>query len=332
MDNYLELNPDNFHIYDVSNIQHSKPVKTGNNYIALSKYEDQPIKITTSKLLCRNGLQIVDNDHAYLELEFNKSDEELYTYLAELDELHISRIYDNSKQWFGNQIPLNMIDDFYRPTLRLGKNSKHPIIRLKVPVEHGKLNVTVCNQYRRPLSITELNPNAKIKATFRYEGLRFLKQQCFSNFVVESLKVYVPKKGKDSFQFTDNNDFELFSDAESYEEPPVQTNKEDFLEEVYKQEVLKEPVIETDVEQEQHHVVEQSQHQDDQSISEYSESASNSESGTESAKEDLRDGFVERVNESIKEIDRRLKKIDKKKNKKKVLITSRKKRVYEVGL
>ena len=57
----------------------------------------------------------------------------------------------NSREWFNQQIPYDVIEDYYKSPIKLQRGGKKPIIRVKVPSYRGKILAEIYNQKRKQI-------------------------------------------------------------------------------------------------------------------------------------------------------------------------------------
>ena len=161
---YTRLHFDNF-VY-------LPPTKNGNRHIGTVMYLDDgsftDIIISTPVLKAVRKVTFNENRY-YLELELEKHHQEFYNFLTDLDDKNIKMVYDNSKTWFGKNIPLGVIDDFYKPFVRARRK---PLIKVRIPHQNGI--------YSSEFPIKDVKCGTLLRLKLKYNGMKFLKQQ-FSN-------------------------------------------------------------------------------------------------------------------------------------------------------
>ena len=115
---------------NIENIKLHKPeLKDENTYIANCLNN---ISFTTPKMKCLNLVKY--NNYCIFELQFNKNQWSFYKFIQSIDEHNIIQINNNSKEWFNQNFPLDVIDEFYHSNLKIRKSSDAPIFKLKVNI------------------------------------------------------------------------------------------------------------------------------------------------------------------------------------------------------
>lgn len=149
----------------IKNIRYNQPKKVNGKYISKGVYindEGQSIDI----IIKSPYLHIIKLTETYIELGFEVDDQDFYLFFAELDDANIKTAYENSKKWFGDDLPLEVIDEYHKPYVRYGNQIGNPSIRVKLTPEL--------------YSILSKIPDITSKfmgVSMKYDGLKFLKQQ-----------------------------------------------------------------------------------------------------------------------------------------------------------
>lgn len=163
---------------DINKIEYSKPRKINGKYIGKIRYIDndeaKEIKVKSPYLRCITSIVYSEN-RCYLELELDVDDKDFYEFLADLDDINITTAFENSKVWFGEQFPIDIIDDYYKPYVRLHSKLKHPYIKVKIPYDGKKIKIKEFNE-------GDFKYGNLVSITMQYDGLRFFKQQFTSEW------------------------------------------------------------------------------------------------------------------------------------------------------
>ena len=154
------------------------------------------------------------NNYCIFELQFNKNQWSFYKFIQSIDEHNIIQINNNSKEWFNQNFPLDVIDEFYHSNLKIRKSSDAPIFKLKV-----NNNFKILSNRGFKLEMKDLINQFDVLINLNFVGLKFLRQQVFCEWNIEEIMIYNLTVPKDSIKdiFKNNN----FSDDEfeDIEEP-----------------------------------------------------------------------------------------------------------------
>ena len=177
-------------------IQYTKPEKTGAFYYSTMSYgKTAPIHIQSPKMKCReSGEQLMKRGSLTLELEPLTNDFSFYDKLLMLDDRNIKETFNKNKDWFGKDIPLDLIDDMYKRTTKPVKKDCKPIFSFKLPITKGKIQCPIYDQKRACLDIQKLTEDCEIVVVLHVRGLKFLKHHYYCDMYVSQIKVCVPRE------------------------------------------------------------------------------------------------------------------------------------------
>ena len=178
---------------DIDRLVYKNPIKQrGGYYLSEMFYNygevNQPIIIQTPKLKLASQ-PILNDSRSYIDLLFDKDSEDYYNFLCNLDDANIKEAYSNAETWFSQDIPLEIIDEFYNTQIKLHKKHKNiPYTRIKIPVTKGTPMCKVFDANKEELSITDLKEDDTVILIIELNGIRFLKQQFLCDWNLIQLK------------------------------------------------------------------------------------------------------------------------------------------------
>ena len=128
--------------FQLSKLVYDKPVKSKGGCLMTKtgyKLDNQtiPIYIQTPKLKTNSGI-ILNDTRSYIDLELDKNHLGFYEFITNLDEQNLTTTHSNSEEWFGQTLPMDVIDDFYNSPLKMSKLEKAPNVKFKIPVSKGR--------------------------------------------------------------------------------------------------------------------------------------------------------------------------------------------------
>merc|ERR1711934_272470 len=176
----------NYSDVDISDIQFSDPKKTRAGSYLVEMYlkngnKKENIYIQTPKLRNISGINISEN-RAYVEFEFSDKKPDFYDFFVKIDEKCILTAHKNSKKWFKQAFPLDVIDEFYKSNIKPGRNNNFPTTRVKIPISKRKVKAEFYNYKRERIEPEEINEDEKLISVIHVIGMKFLKQQ----FILET--------------------------------------------------------------------------------------------------------------------------------------------------
>merc|ERR1711871_164638 len=227
----------NYSDVDISNIQFSDPKKTRAGSYLVEMYlkngnKKENIYIQTPKLRNISGVNISEN-RAYLEFEFSEKKPDFYDFFVKTDEHCILTAHKNSKKWFKQAFPLDVIDEFYKSNIKPGRNNNFPTIRIKIPVSKRQIKAEFYNYKRERINPQDINEDDEIVSVIHIIGMKFLKQQFILETQLIQCKVCKKEEEKKSLGYIINDpDSDYEYDNEEYLIPyPEEINEIEFQDE-----------------------------------------------------------------------------------------------------
>jgi hypothetical protein len=178
---------------NINNIEYSKPEKDKKSYISKITNNGNSFIVLTNLLKCISDITISDNK-AYISLELRKrKDYSLYQFFSEIDEKNISTIFEESFNWFKKEMPLDIVEDYMKPTIRFKKDKV--FIKVYIPYKKDKILIP---------DFEYLKKGAWICPHLRLNGIRFLNQQHSAEW--ELIGFLKEEEYEDNHTFYDEDD------------------------------------------------------------------------------------------------------------------------------
>ena len=188
----------------IKNIKYNKPISINGKQIAETSYNNKNLIIETPVLLTKSS--VYNNKRNYIYIELNKSNKLFFNLLTEIEENAVQEVYNNCESWFGKQIPIDVLDDYHNQFIKI--SSKNPKIKIYLD---SKINTE------------NLKKNILIKMKLKYLGLKFLKQQFTSEWLMTEYKIYDNIDNDSDIDFEISNTDILYNnyvnESEKIEEP-----------------------------------------------------------------------------------------------------------------
>ena len=176
-------------------INYLKPEKIGPSYFGSISYgkETSPLYIQTPKLRCLTNLDSMKNKKSpYLEVEIPNGKYGLYDFFLSLDDENIKKTVQNTQEWFGKEIPLDVIDSMYKRISQPFRKDSNPKLRFQLPVLKQKIQCGIYNQQRVFQDISEVKEDMEVILVLHIRGLKILKHSFHCDCYVSQIKVYQP--------------------------------------------------------------------------------------------------------------------------------------------
>lgn len=177
----------------VNNINYDKPVYIKNKQIAKTNYNNDNLIIKTPIVLTKTN--IINGKKKYINIELNKSNRDFFKFITETEENGVQKVYNNCKEWFGKEISLNILDDYHNQLIKLSSNN-NPTIKLFI------------NDDTEIVDNEKIIKNILVKLEIQYIGLKFLKQQYTSEWLIKKIELYKEENEDSDIDF--DNDFDMF--------------------------------------------------------------------------------------------------------------------------
>lgn len=221
---------------DFKKINYNKPEKHGVIYYSAINYDNKPFYLQSPKMTCKNGFQdVLDSKNSLLDLEPINMDFSFYDSLLTLDEKNVKCTFENNKEWFGKNIPLEIIDNMYKRNNKPVKKDSKPQFSFKIPLIKDKVQCQIYDQKKICVDFNKINENTEVVLILHVKGLKFLKQHYYCDIYVSQIKVFL--EGDLKYTILDNY---AFNDKEEEEEELKSLEKELMLDEDFIQVFQKE--------------------------------------------------------------------------------------------
>ena len=193
---------------DLKKINFKKPDKQGLIYYSAIDYHNSPFYLQTPKMICKkNGFEVMDNKNNNLEMEPMNVDFSFYDTFVNLDELSVKKTFENNKDWFGKDIPLEVIDNMYKRSNKPVKKDSKPIFSFKVPIVKGNVQCQIYDQKKTCVDLKQIKEGTEIVCILHFKGLKFMKQHYYCDIYISQIKVFLDGSHKytilDSYSFND---------------------------------------------------------------------------------------------------------------------------------
>ena len=177
---------------DLKKVNYKKPEKQGLIYYSCIDYKNEPLYLQTPKLiLTKSGLETINSKNNNLELEPVNNDFSFYDSLLNLDELNVKRTFENNKEWFGKEIPLEVIDNMYKRNNKPVKKDSKPQFGFKVPLVKERVQCQIFDHKKNTLDLKTIKEGSECICILHVKGLKFLKQHYYLDIYISQIKVFL---------------------------------------------------------------------------------------------------------------------------------------------
>jgi hypothetical protein len=196
---------------DTKKINYNKPEKNGSFYYSPINYKNEPFHIQSPKMKCTNNiLESIEKGNNSLDCEPINNDFSFYDFFLNLEDRNVKETFKQNKDWFGKDIPLELIDDMYKRTIKPVKKDSKPSFSFKIPIIKNKVQCQIYDQNKICLDVSKLELDAEIVFILRVKGLKFLKNHYYCDCYLSQIKVFLPSDEKyniiKEYAFEDDNE------------------------------------------------------------------------------------------------------------------------------
>lgn len=192
-----KVTPLDFNNFDFSRLEYCEPKKdgsvyTGSIYYRVSNNRVDHVYIKTPKLKTVGGI-IKQGNRCFIEFEFDQTQEHraFYNFLSKIDEYNCEISYRNRESWFqGQDMPRDVIDDFYRKPITTKENHNSPVFKVKVPIRNNVILPKIYNHPRTSVDYSYITPGDEVMAVLVLEELRFTDKHFTCQWIVAQLKTF----------------------------------------------------------------------------------------------------------------------------------------------
>lgn len=184
---YIMANVFNYNNVKLDDLQIDKPKKEGQIYYSSIKYNNNPLFIQTSSIKIKDYK--INKKTSSIQFDIQEDNLDLYDFFIKLDNKLIKETYNNSKNWFNQEIPLEVIDDFYRRLSKPLEKGKKPSIRFKVPMIENNIVCKIYNQKKEYIKLEDIKDNLNSILILHIKGIKFLKQQYICDCYITQMRV-----------------------------------------------------------------------------------------------------------------------------------------------
>jgi hypothetical protein len=174
-------------------IFYETPKKVNSYYQSSIEYQMngrmKPLMIQTPHCI---NLSDFSEDKKYLTIELEITPE-LYDFFINIDEYNAEKAFINSKEWFKQDIPKDIIDDYYKPSVKPVKENANPKLKVKIPYFNGQCQTKIYDNRKNIIELKDIPVGSNILLILHINAVRFLKQNFYTDIYVTQIKVCYKK-------------------------------------------------------------------------------------------------------------------------------------------
>ena len=126
-----------------------------------------------------------DGEMEYIDLLLGRTDKPLYSFMNELDKRCLECIHENSADWYGQEVSLDILENYYKKSIRTEKGL--PLLRVTV-TDSMKLYNADDETFTRNDLVKQLGKSKMARVSVVLDGLRIEENSIRVNMVVDTLR------------------------------------------------------------------------------------------------------------------------------------------------
>jgi len=173
---------------DFNKIHFDKPIKQGVIYYSPIRYDNNEFFIQTPIMNMKDDIQNIIQSKTTMDASTKSNVDNLTNFFLRLDDVNINTTFKNNKEWFGKEIPKELLDGMYKRAISYTTDKKQ-IFSFKIPRLKEKIKCSIYDQYKNIISLDKINDSTDIIFILHIKGLKFLKQEYYCDFYISQIKV-----------------------------------------------------------------------------------------------------------------------------------------------
>jgi hypothetical protein len=181
---------------DYTKLNFEKPQKQNNYYYSNISYSSNkdPFFLQTSKLKINSDIKVINMKQPSIEFEISNDNFDMYDLFMKLDDKLVKTTYNNSKEWFNQNIPLENIEDMYKCICKPLKKNKNPNLKFKFAIENQNVYTKIFDQNRNIVKLQDCKRGYDTVCILHIRGIKFMKQQYICDIYINQMKINIPNK------------------------------------------------------------------------------------------------------------------------------------------
>jgi len=188
----------NYKNLNIEKYEYLLPHKTQNGYYQsicnyrLNKNQMLPFYFETPKLKTTSGIVKIDNKF-YMDFELSQSGDIglLHDFITKTDDNNISVCHENSREWFNQVMPLNVVETYYKTPIIKKPNGQLPIFRVRLPSYKGNILTEIFNVRKEKVQdINCIQEGDYLIGIIEFSGLMFMSQNFTPCYELHKIKLF----------------------------------------------------------------------------------------------------------------------------------------------
>lgn len=144
---------------------------SGGNYFLKFLVDKAPMYLLMPKSGTKEGI-VQNGKKAYCDLLFNNDNEELLTWMEDLEKFACQYIYDNREKWFETDMEKEDIENYFVSPLKTYRSGKFYLARLQIAQRLGKLHLKLYDESRQSVEVSSVTKDSDVISIVEIQGIK----------------------------------------------------------------------------------------------------------------------------------------------------------------
>ena len=149
-----------------------KPIPGGNHFSRFH-IDDSPVFVQLPKCSTKQGIQLSGNKKAYTDLQFTNEQERFLKWMETLVEKAQDIVYENSRQWFANEMDKAEIEETFQSPLKPYRYGKIYLMRVTIPIRMGKIILPIFDEEETSVGADMVKSGCSFLGVLEVQGLKY---------------------------------------------------------------------------------------------------------------------------------------------------------------
>lgn len=150
---------------------HSPVATSGGNYFLRFLVDQSPLYLQMPKSTTKSGI-ITSNKKCYCDLQFTNENEELITWMEDLENFACKYIFENREKWFETEMELTDIENYFASPLKTYRSGRFYLARVNIPQRLGKIHLNIYDEHKQLVPIEQLNEQSEVLSVIEIQGIK----------------------------------------------------------------------------------------------------------------------------------------------------------------
>jgi hypothetical protein len=144
---------------------------SGGNYFLRFLVNQGPLYLQMPKSKTKAGV-IQSGKKSICDLQFTNENEELISWMEDLEKFACKYIYEHREKWFETEMELTDIENYFASPLKTYKSGRFYLARAGIPQRLGKINLKVYDENKEQVPIEQITESTDVISIVEIQGIK----------------------------------------------------------------------------------------------------------------------------------------------------------------